>query len=137
VGSFLYCNFTILILLKDWNVSKRLVKRNMPKLDLLQKEENEGTMGGSTLVFKLSKINNFISSLLSIASSEIDKQLPSLATMQQLFGGVVYERLPIAFVIAKYTNTKIIITDHQVNLENFFRKYMTKIIKYCLKSHYF
>ncbi|KAF7638377.1 hypothetical protein Mgra_00002060, partial [Meloidogyne graminicola] len=84
---------------KDWQKSKRIVTRDLPSLDLLQKEEITGTTGSSTL--------------LSIASSEIDKQMPSLATMKQLFGDIPYERLPIVFINATYTNTKIAITDHQ------------------------
>ncbi|CAK5027021.1 unnamed protein product [Meloidogyne enterolobii] len=84
---------------KDWNKSKRTVSRNMPTLNLLEKEEIEGTTGSSTL--------------LSIATSRVDEQMPSLATLKQLFGGVPYERLPIVIINAKYTNTKICVTDHQ------------------------
>uniref|UniRef100_A0A914N9R2 Ribosomal protein S11 n=1 Tax=Meloidogyne incognita TaxID=6306 RepID=A0A914N9R2_MELIC len=54
---------------KDWNKSKRTVSRDMPTLNLLEKEEIEGTTGSSTL--------------------------------------------PIVIINAKYTNTKICVTDHQ------------------------
>uniref|UniRef100_A0A1I8B9R2 30S ribosomal protein S11 n=1 Tax=Meloidogyne hapla TaxID=6305 RepID=A0A1I8B9R2_MELHA len=84
---------------KHWEKSKRVITRDLPTLDILEKEEIEGTTGSSTL--------------LSIATSRVDEQMPSLSTMKQLFGGIPYERLPIVVIIAKYTNTKIAVTDHQ------------------------
>lgn len=88
----------------------------MPTLNLLEKEEIEGTTGSSTfLPLIFSKfIFNFLS-LLSIATSRVDEQMPSLATLKQIFGEVPYERLPIVIINAKYTNTKICVTDHQVS----------------------
>jgi hypothetical protein len=52
--------------------------------------------------------------LIAISSAQLDRYLPTLDTLKQLFDGVPFEELHIVHIGAKYNNTIVTCVDHKV-----------------------